>query len=164
MRHPIRLLANGVFFFIFTTMKYTPLFPVLTLCLSFFAVPAWSDDSASVSKNVDAKRGGVLIESHKDSKDLVVLDVRTAGEFGKSRIAGAKNIDVLATDFKVKAKQLDKNKSYLVHCRSGKRSQTAFKALKSLGFTKLYHLDGGMLAWEAAKLPVDTSRIKAAKR
>ncbi len=143
-------------------MRISSLLCVASLSLALIA-PALAEETKAVAKNVNAKQGSALVQTHKDSKDLIVLDVRTPAEFAKNRIAGAKNVDVLAANFEAKAKKLDKSKTYLVHCRSGKRSQTAFKTLKKLGFTKLYHLDGGMMAWQAADLPVETGEIKVSE-
>ncbi|MFP6881875.1 MAG: rhodanese-like domain-containing protein [Roseibacillus sp.] len=51
--------------------------------------------------------------------------------------------------------KLDRNKAYLVHCRSGGRSTNSLGVWKKLGFKRVYHLDGGFLAWQKAKLPVE---------
>jgi rhodanese-related sulfurtransferase/thioredoxin-related protein len=87
-------------------------------------------------------------------KQNVILDVRTAGEYSAGHIAGAVNLDVSAPDFAAKAAQLDKGKTYLVHCASGGRSVRACKALEQLDFPKLYNLPGGFHAWVDAGEPV----------
>ena len=46
----------------------------------------------------------------------------------------------------------------VVHCRSGKRGEQALATLQSLGFTQLQNLEGGILAWKAAGLPVQNAR------
>ncbi len=104
-------------------------------------------------KHLNAKEAGALWISNKDAKDFIVLDVRRFTEYKAGHIDGATHADVLEDDFEKKVKKLDKSKRYLVHCRSGGRSRTALKKLQALGFEKLYHLDGGLLAWEKAKLP-----------
>lgn len=85
--------------------------------------------------------------------DLVVLDVRTRREFDTSHLEGATRIDFLSGDFKEKAAKLDRDRAYLVHCRSGRRSTAAVELLKELGIARIYHLDGGIQAWRAAGLP-----------
>lgn len=90
----------------------------------------------------------------KDDK-VEILDVRTADEFKEGRIAGAKNIDFTENDFEKKASELDKSKAYLVHCGSGRRSTASLEVLQKLGIKQLYHLDGGMKAWQAAGKPVE---------
>jgi hypothetical protein len=65
---------------------------------------------------------GMMVDRHNDS-DFVVLDVRTATEYNTLHILGAINRDYYADDFAAQLKALDKNKAYLIHCRTGGRSQ-----------------------------------------
>jgi rhodanese-related sulfurtransferase len=102
-------------------------------------------------QHVDAQQAQKLILEKK----VVVLDIRTAGEFNKGRIAGATNIDFLASDFEQRIDGLDKSKTYLVHCASGGRSTHSLPVFKKHEFQSLYHLDGGIKAWEKACLPVE---------
>jgi rhodanese-related sulfurtransferase len=88
-------------------------------------------------------------------KKLVALDIRTPGEFSTGRIAGAKNIDFQAPDFEQRIDSLDKSKSYLVHCASGGRSTHSLLLFKKHQFQSMYHLDGGIKAWQKAGLPVE---------
>jgi len=89
--------------------------------------------------------------------NTVVLDVRTAAEFGEGHLPGAINIDVNAADFSTKVGALDKAVPYAVYCRSGNRSATALRIMDGLGFTQAYHLGGGIGAWTAAGGPTTTS-------
>src|SRR5688572_16462285 len=58
-------------------------------------------------------------------KKGVVLDVRTKKEFEEGHIPGSVNIDINALDFEKRISELDKGKTYLVHCASGVRSVRA---------------------------------------
>ena len=87
---------------------------------------------------------------------VVVLDVRTAGEYYTGHIKGAINIDVEGMTFDGDIAQLDKNKTYAVYCHSGRRSGIAVGKMADAGFTKLFNLDGGVQAWQAAGLPLVT--------
>jgi rhodanese-related sulfurtransferase len=80
-------------------------------------------------------------------KDVVILDVRTPAETAKGKIAGAIEIDVRSADFKEKIKELDQEKTYLVYCRSGKRSAAACNILEKEGFKEMYNLLGGYLEY-----------------
>ena len=87
-------------------------------------------------------------QSHlEESKDEVLLDVRTAEEFAGGNIEGAINIDFKAPDFEQKIGALDKSKTYYVYCLSGIRSKKAADRMSELGFESLYVLNGGYTAW-----------------
>lgn len=47
----------------------------------------------------------------------------------------------------------DKAAKIVLYCRSGRWSTVAAKSLVELGYTNIWHLDGGMVAWQAARLP-----------
>ena len=87
------------------------------------------------------------------NKNVQVLDVRTPEEYAEGHIAGAVNVDFKAADFADKVAQLDKSKSYVVHCRSGNRSGKSLPILKDKGFGTIYHLDKGFNAWTEAGMP-----------
>ncbi len=89
-----------------------------------------------------------------EDKDTILLDVRTPKEFGSEHLAGAENIDFKNDDFIEKISQLDKSKHYVVYCGSGKRSGKAAAKMDELGFAKITDVDGGINAWNEAKLPV----------
>lgn len=78
---------------------------------------------------------------------VVLLDVRTPEETAKGNIADCAEVDFNANGFEAKIDQLDKDKTYLVYCRSGGRSSQACKLMAKKGFKNLYNLKGGYLAW-----------------
>jgi len=102
-------------------------------------------------KHVNAKEAQKLVEE----KRVVVLDVRTAEEFKDGHIVGATNIDFSAPDFKKRIGELDKTKTYLVHCAAGGRSSQSLPVLKKQDIKSIYHLDGGFNAWKKEGLPVE---------
>ena len=85
---------------------------------------------------------------------VVVLDVRTPGEFAAGHIQNAINIDVEASDFDTNIAKLDKSKEYAVYCHSGRRSGIATQKMVKSGFTKVSNLDGGIQSWQAAGFPL----------
>ncbi len=108
---------------------------------------AQSQEPAS-GKTVEAKKFQRLMKK----KNAVLLDVRTIEEYKEGHIPGSQQIDVLkADDFKARIAALDKNKTYLLYCRSGKRSRDAMEILQASGFPKLYDLEGGFTAWPGKK-------------
>ncbi|MCB0630858.1 MAG: rhodanese-like domain-containing protein [Saprospiraceae bacterium] len=78
--------------------------------------------------------------------DAILIDCRTAGEFAHSCLEGAFNMDYLAYDFLDKMDALDPGKTYLVYCRTGRRSVRTCMLMKNGGFEKVYNLDGGLVA------------------
>ena len=135
-----------------------PLLKFAAICLAtglwqstlMAAEPTPSQSSDSIH-HVDAREAQKLVTD----KSVVVLDIRTPQEFNQGRIAGAKNIDFQAPDFEQRIETLDKSKSYLVHCASGGRSTHSLALFKKHSFQSVYHLDGGIKAWQKAGLPVE---------
>jgi phage shock protein E len=85
---------------------------------------------------------------------IITLDVRTPGEFNEGHIDGAQLIDFQSGNFENEISSLDKNQTYAVYCRSGNRSGQAVKVMSEAGFSKLYNLDGGVIDWASAGLPL----------
>ena len=89
-------------------------------------------------KNINLKKA---IKTINTSTNLILLDVRTAEEYSSGYIPNSINIDVLSSDFKSKIELLDKNKEYLIYCRSGNRSTIASSIMATNGFIKIYNLN-----------------------
>jgi len=89
--------------------------------------------------------------------EVQLLDSRTQAEFDEAHIKGAILIDVNEADFKEKAlKILSKDKRVAVYCRSGRRSRIAAEILAKEGY-KVTNLDEGIISWNAAKKPTQSS-------
>lgn len=87
--------------------------------------------------------------------EFVCIDVREPAEWTDALgHIGAARLVPLATVIDAAA-GWDRSKTYLLICRSGGRSGRAAAALAQMGFSRLYNLTGGMLAWNEAKLPVE---------
>jgi rhodanese-related sulfurtransferase len=81
-------------------------------------------------------------------KHMVVLDVRTKEEFAQGHLPRALNLDVQdSIHFLQQIQTLRKNKTYVVYCRSGKRSAKASQLLINNQFKHIYNMEGGILAW-----------------
>lgn len=85
---------------------------------------------------------------------VVVLDVRTAGEFQEGHIQNAINIDYEVLNFEGEVNKLDKTKTYAVYCRSGRRSGLATEVMAKNGFASIFNLNGGVIDWQAAGKPL----------
>lgn len=107
-----------------------------------------------ISKNVNIQAFSTLIAEHTGDANVQIIDVRTLAEFNAGHIEDAYLIDFYAKDFVQKLQQLDKDKTYLLYCRSSSRSGKTLKLMNSLGFKSTYNMQGGMIAWTKAKYPV----------
>lgn len=79
-------------------------------------------------------------------EDVVILDIRTPEEYNQGHIEGAVNIDFYSDDFSNQLDELDKTKTYLTYCRSGRRSGLSLETMRDLGFLEVYDLNGGINA------------------
>jgi rhodanese-related sulfurtransferase len=87
------------------------------------------------------------------SKNVVLIDVRTAEEFQTGHIKGAINIDMHDPQFVNKVLKTIKGKDAALYCRSGHRSKIAANALNGKIKT-IYELVSGFNSWMAAGMPV----------
>ena len=92
-----------------------------------------------------------------NSRDVQIVDVRSAAEFGSGTLRNARNIPL--ADVAAAAPGLPKDKPALVVCESGRRAALAAVKLRSAGISEVFILDGGLDAWRAAGLP--TSKLPA---
>jgi rhodanese-related sulfurtransferase len=95
-----------------------------------------------------------LIQENAENPDFVIIDVRTVEEYDSGYIEGAINIDHYSKDFTAQLDILDKDKTYLVYCRIGRRSAGARDIMAELGFREVYNMSGGIVEWEAKGLPL----------
>ena len=82
------------------------------------------------------------------AEGYTILDVRTPEEFEEGHIQGAQNINVKDDTFIIAIQKLSPSDTLLVYCRSGRRSLYAAQVMVSLGFQKIYDLEGGFLNWK----------------
>lgn len=89
-----------------------------------------------------------------NSESPLLLDVREANEVQGGLIGNARHIPL--GDLGKRIGELDKslNKKVVAYCRSGNRSTTACRLLEKHNFTDVAHLQGGIMAWESANLPL----------
>jgi rhodanese-related sulfurtransferase len=86
--------------------------------------------------------------------DVQLIDVRTPAEYAEGHLRGSLNIDVMNNQFLEKIDDLDPSKPVYVYCRSGQRSTNAGNQFIDAGFTEVYNLKGGILAWQSEGFPV----------
>lgn len=99
--------------------------------------------ASSKYQNVKAEE---FIQIAENTPDAIIIDVRTPAEFAGGKLPGAKNIDFFSKDFANQIDTLDRDKTYLLYCRSGNRSGQACNIMAGRGFTKLYNMAGGVMS------------------
>lgn len=84
----------------------------------------------------------------KDSKDLIIIDVRRYNEFKEKKISNAINIPVEELEWEIEELKESKDKPILVYCKAGHKSALACQMLEEEGFTNLYNLGQGLLGYK----------------
>ena len=79
----------------------------------------------------------------------VILDVRSPQELAEGSIPNHMMINMFEPDFQSRISNLDRDKTYLVYCRSGGRSGQACGMMVDMGFENVYNLSGGITAWNS---------------
>ncbi len=112
-----------------------------------------SPDNATV-RDLTPEQFKAMLDRRGDDPGVMLLDIRTPKEFQQGHIEGAFLLDFYAGDFIERLKALDKNKTYMIYCRSGNRSGKTLAMLEQLGFRPAYHLNSGLVGWARANYPL----------
>lgn len=126
--------------------KFSSLFLTLTMAFNFLM----AQSNLNIFK-LDAK---AFAEKIKTFPNAPLVDIRTAGEFAEGHIEKAINYDWYGATFEKQISLLDKSKPVFIYCHSGGRSAAAVSKMKSLGFTNVYELAGGISNWIGDGMPV----------
>lgn len=89
-------------------------------------------------------------------ENVVLLDVRTPQEYQKGRISGSINIPVDEIENQVNRRVPDKKQKIFVYCLSGSRSVFAVNSMITQGYTNVFDITSGLLAWRAKQYPLES--------
>ncbi len=132
-------------------MKTTFLSGILFLAALSACQPSSTTQSFTTESTNQTSSASVVTlnaqEFATQSRTGTVLDVRTAGEVAQGKIEGAVEIDFYSSDFLVQVNQISKDQEVYVYCAVGARSEEAARMLIQQGYTKVYHLQGGIQGW-----------------
>lgn len=121
---------------------------IISLILICFSLTTFSQ-----VKNVDATTFKKLV----DEKKHVLIDLRTNEEIkSKGMIKGAIQIDFLGKDANAEIDKLDKNKSYLIYCAGGGRSEECGFYMQKQGFKDVVNLEKGFGDWKNKGFEIET--------
>lgn len=93
-------------------------------------------------------------EFSEKSPSGTVIDVRTPGEVAQGKIENAVVIDFYQPDFLDQVSKISKDQEIYLYCAVGARSEEAARMLVQQGYTKVYHLQGGIQAWQQNGYPI----------
>ncbi len=83
-----------------------------------------------------------------------LLDVRTPGEFERGALKNSVNIPLDAFEGQIEKVVQNKDATVLVYCLSGSRSVFAVQIMQQMGYTNVFDISNGLLAWRTKKLPL----------
>lgn len=112
---------------------------------------------SAAQKTVSTLQAVEFNQTMNTASSVQLVDVRTAEEFAGGHLVGAMNLDLRDPQFEAGVSNLNKEEPVFVYCLSGGRSASAANRLSKLGFTQVYDLKGGFLAWKNADLPIEGS-------
>ena len=87
-------------------------------------------------------------------EDAVVVDVRETSEYVDGHLPESRNIPLGQLEQRLGDLEQRKDAPVILVCQSGARSAEACKKLTGLGFTRVHNLEGGVVAWRGAGLPL----------
>lgn len=134
--------------------KISTLQGITAILLSTGIVPQASTLAlAAEIKTIDVRQG----QSMKD-QGAVLLDVREPDEYQESHVPGSVHVPLGQLKSRLQEIRALGSKPVAIICRSGRRSSIAAELLMQSGWTNVYNVQGGMIAWEKAALPIVQGR------
>ena len=126
---------------------------IIILLLLFFVSKVFAMGTSETTTAVGEKKASYRKISAQEAKEmidsgqsLIILDVRTPGEFAGAHIKDAINIANETIGSERPSLLPESDATILVYCRSGSRSAQASKKLLALGYTEVYDF-GGIINW-----------------
>ena len=129
---------------------------VLSLLGTLLAFAAVAEEPAAPLAPLAPSIGVTELSALRESGPApVVIDVRTPGEYAAGHVPGAINIpfDQVAE----RIGEVDAPHGVALYCMMGPRARKGESALLATGHESVFHLEGGLAAWQAAGLPVETT-------
>lgn len=131
---------------------------ILILASAFAFISCQTKNEGNTESSAEETKARAVnlepIEFQEKSVNGIILDVRTAEEVAAGKIPGSIAMDYYQNDFLAKVNDLPKDREIYLYCAVGGRSAEAADLLIGEGFTKVYHLKGGIQAWAGEGLPI----------
>lgn len=111
------------------------------------------EEKTQIIENVTTEQAYSMIQENSKNTNFVINDVRTPDEYAEGHIKNTINIDYYSETFRDELNELDKNKKYLIYCRSGSRSKGALGVMEESDFMEVYNMLGGIVQWISKGYP-----------
>ncbi len=126
------------------------MYRILSFLFIFSTLGACAQSAGGANQtNMNVQEVNTLLD---ENKEVVLIDVRTPDEFNQGHLEGADLINFYGANFQDEVAKLDKEKEYVIYCRSGGRSGKAVNMMQQMGFKNVHNMSGGILAWNRANL------------
>jgi rhodanese-related sulfurtransferase len=122
---------------------------VIAACCVMNASAQSTGSTGATIKTVDVVQGQSM-----NRQGALLLDVREPHEYTEGHAPGSVLIPLGQLASRLNEIRAFEGKPVVVICRSGRRSEQAAGILAKAGFTAVHNVQGGMLAWEKAALPI----------
>ena len=122
-------------------------------CIGNETVTPEQETPTQIIEDITPQEAFTLIQNNQNNPEFVIIDVRTPEEFAEEHIENTINLDYYSETFRDELNNLDKNKTYLIYCRSGRRSGNALNIMAEPNFREAYNILGGIIEWNAEGLP-----------
>ncbi len=110
-----------------------------------YIIPLQGDQ---IVKELASNESFEMLTKNIDNPDFSVIDLRSKNEFKKERIFNAFVINFHTKSFKEEILSLDKNKTYLIYCKTGRYAKITSEIMKENGFLRVYNIQGGIDLWK----------------
>lgn len=121
---------------------------IFSTAISFISL--FSFGQSALVEQLDPVEFNKQVNAHKGT----LLDVRTPSEFSNGHIEDAGQLNYYNLDFKQRLLMLPKDQPVYLYCNTGYRSQRAAEILIKNGYTKVFNLQHGIMAWNLNDQPV----------
>ena len=134
---------------------------LIVLAVVIVGATAHADDPMTREAVVEAARDGIefvgnayVQERKTDNPDLILIDVRTQGEYELGHIPNAIWIPRGKAEFEIAETVRDANAEIIIYCKTGSRAALVKKALDAQGYRNV-NAHEGFETWAQAGRPLE---------
>lgn len=127
----------------------------------YWAALAAVSGSLLLATSLRGGRGGISPAQATqliNREDAIVVDVREAAEYAGGHLLNARHIPLGDLPKRLADLEKFKDKPVILNCQTGGRSSSACDILRKAGFSQVFNLEGGIVAWTEAGMPVSKKK------